>query len=67
MQAGVVMNLWGIVGPIYRLIYVVDNKPFKCLVIGSKLDELAEGVPMVREQFGNSIADTFSNAAVVTM
>ena len=67
MQAGVFMDFWGIVGPIDRLIYVADNELFKCLVIGGKLDEIAERVPVVREKFGNCIADTLPDTAVVTL
>lgn len=67
MPSGVFMDPGGIVAPINRLIHVTDNKFFKCSVIRGKCDEPGEGVPMVREQFSNCIADALSNAAVVTM
>lgn len=61
------MDIGSVMTPIDRLIYMADNEALERLVARCEPNELSETIPPIREQLGNRLADTFSNAPVVTV
>ena len=49
MQPRVFVDLRRVMTPVNRFIHVADNKLLELLVIGRKLNEVAEMIPAVRE------------------
>src|ERR1700694_500905 len=61
------MNLGSVMVPVDRFIHVANNKILKSLVLGAKFNEFTHGVPLVRQQFSDRLADAFCDAAIIAL
>jgi hypothetical protein len=60
------MDLRHVVAPINRLINMANHEILKSLVVGREFGELAKGIPSIRKQLSDRIANALPDRTIVT-